>query len=331
MKGIIYCAQCLITSKYYIGQTLRPFQSRIAQHKSESFNPNCVGYNYHFHRAIRKYGFDSFVWKIISTIQCDTREELEKQLNHIEKFYIRQYNSYYQGYNSTSGGEQSSKIANEISVYNEDGILLGIYSSAQEVSQIYGISTPVIYQICNRNSLFTVKAHKKYIFRWRNDSYTESEISQVKAISIENSISMYSIDGILLETFASTSEAVQKLSLTRNRIITCYTKHSAFVQLKDSSRVIFRKGNDICTKEDCIKAASIKSDPKKYVKAINSRTGQIIGVFKTMTDGGKYFKTQPGKISECCSGKRKSSGKTPEGDKILWKYSNQEEYDKYVR
>lgn len=330
MRGIIYCAYCLTTSKYYVGQTLRSFQTRITQHKNESFNPNNPGYNYHFHRAIRKYGFESFDWKIISTIQCDTRKELEDQLNQLEKFYIKQYDSYVNGYNSTPGGEQSFRVANEINVYNEGGLLLGTYSSVQEVSQIYGISTSVIHSICNRNSLFTIRNYQKYIFRYSNDSYTESEISQVKLVSKENLISMYSINGDLLETFTSASEAAQKLSLTRNRIITCYNRNSSFVQLSDSTRVIFRKGEDSCTKEDCIKATLIKSDPKKYVKAINSRTKQIIGIFKTMSEGERYFNISHGKVSECCSGKRKSSGKTSEGDKILWEYSTQQEYSEYI-
>ena len=71
MTGIIYRAYCVKTNKSYIGQTQRKLQERITQHKSESFNEESPGYLYHFHRAIRKYGFDSFQWEVLETVDCD--------------------------------------------------------------------------------------------------------------------------------------------------------------------------------------------------------------------------------------------------------------------
>ena len=49
-------------------------------------------------RALKKYGVDSFTWELL--------EEVPKEnLNEREKYYIEKYDSFYNDYNSTLGGE----------------------------------------------------------------------------------------------------------------------------------------------------------------------------------------------------------------------------------
>jgi predicted transcriptional regulator len=50
---------------------------------------------YKFYNAIRKYGDSNFEWEIIDT--ASSKKELDKK----EAYYIEQYNSYEDGYNST--------------------------------------------------------------------------------------------------------------------------------------------------------------------------------------------------------------------------------------
>lgn len=64
-NGIVYKCYCELTNKYYIGITITDLENRKCQHIRESFNPSSENYNCHFHRAIRKYGKDSFTWDII--------------------------------------------------------------------------------------------------------------------------------------------------------------------------------------------------------------------------------------------------------------------------
>lgn len=58
-----------------------------------------------FYNAIKKYGWDSFNHVILEWIEAETIEKLMVLLNEKEKYYINQYDSYYNGYNSTFGGE----------------------------------------------------------------------------------------------------------------------------------------------------------------------------------------------------------------------------------
>ena len=93
MTGIIYCYYCIPTGKKYIGQTVHE-ERRKRQHKH-----GCKrGIDNKFYRAVRKYGWNKFIYGIIG--EYDT-----KVLNEKELFYIDYYESYNNGYNSTIGGE----------------------------------------------------------------------------------------------------------------------------------------------------------------------------------------------------------------------------------
>lgn len=98
--GIIYKVTNLVNGKIYIGQTVQDFDKRMNSHLS---NSKCNKYiTKYFHKAIRKYGRDNFIWEIIE--YCNSK----KELNEMEFHYIKQYNSFLpNGYNMTLGGEGS--------------------------------------------------------------------------------------------------------------------------------------------------------------------------------------------------------------------------------
>ena len=80
--------------KSYIGQTIRSFERRVAEHKNP--NSRCPIIS----RAISKYGPDNMSYEIIE----NDIPSLE-QLNIRERYWIEYYNSFKNGYNLTSGGD----------------------------------------------------------------------------------------------------------------------------------------------------------------------------------------------------------------------------------
>lgn len=86
--------------KSYIGQTINLDERKI-KHKNASLNESIINraYEYTFHRAIRKYGFENIKWEIL---EKNIPQEL---LNIKECEYIQGFNSYKNGYNSTLGGD----------------------------------------------------------------------------------------------------------------------------------------------------------------------------------------------------------------------------------
>ena len=96
----IYKQTNTITNKSYIGLTKHTIKKRFNQHKQDAFRyregklPNSAFYN-----AIRKYG-----------TTCWTSEILEENLSYEdanikEQYYIKHFNTYANGYNSTIGGD----------------------------------------------------------------------------------------------------------------------------------------------------------------------------------------------------------------------------------
>lgn len=93
---IIYKVTNKINGKCYIGQTVKSLDQRKAKHIQDALAQRDDVY---FHKAIRKYTIDSFEWKIIHD-NITTIEELNK----LEIYYIKLYNTYNNGYNLTLGG-----------------------------------------------------------------------------------------------------------------------------------------------------------------------------------------------------------------------------------
>lgn len=94
----LYTITNMINNKLYIGQSVKPNQ-RWSQHKAYA-KRDTVQY---IHRAMAKYGIDSFRFDIIAT--CRTEEDA----NELETVLIKQYNSRNKqyGYNIAPGGNIS--------------------------------------------------------------------------------------------------------------------------------------------------------------------------------------------------------------------------------
>jgi len=92
---IIYSHTNKITGLRYIGYTTKSIDERFKTHCKKSKR----GSKLKFHNAIRKYGQDSWISEILEEI--DNEEDLTER----EKYWIKYYNSYENGYNLTEGGD----------------------------------------------------------------------------------------------------------------------------------------------------------------------------------------------------------------------------------
>lgn len=109
MKNCVYVYTNLVNGKKYVGQA-KDFEVRHKQHIRTALNgdPNSHDYNVPFHRAIRKYGIDSFTVEIL----CDslTIEEMDYwEIYYISYFDVLVKNG--KGYNISSGGSKGNTFA----------------------------------------------------------------------------------------------------------------------------------------------------------------------------------------------------------------------------
>lgn len=84
------------SGKSYIGQTKRGLETRLHEHYTRDEST--------ISKAFSKYP-NLEDWDISTLCECDNQDEL----NEAEIEYIKMYNSYYNGYNDTLGGEGFNK------------------------------------------------------------------------------------------------------------------------------------------------------------------------------------------------------------------------------
>lgn len=121
---IIYRITNQINTKSYIGQTKYSLEKRWTQHKSAAKS----GSELHFSKAIRKYPLETWNLEILETIDDPNI------LSEREIYWIGVYNTFNDGYNSTSGGECGS--------LSEEGKLKISIANSGEKNGMYGKTSP---------------------------------------------------------------------------------------------------------------------------------------------------------------------------------------------
>lgn len=149
----IYRATNTINGKVYIGFDT-DWPRRKYCHKSHHQG---VDDTIKFYRAIRKYGWEAFVWDVIYQ-----SKEIEHTLKVMEPFFIGEHDSKKNGYNSTEGGDGTVGLKHSDSTKKRLAVQFGkkckgpdgtIYFSANEASIQTGISYGAIKYRCRKNIL----------------------------------------------------------------------------------------------------------------------------------------------------------------------------------
>lgn len=97
-----------LNNKSYIGQSIN-IEARLDAHKTSSAD-------LYIDKAIQFYGKENFIFEIVE--EC-----LKEELNLKERFWISHFNSYYDGYNQTLGGNDNIGESNPNSKLTEKDIL----------------------------------------------------------------------------------------------------------------------------------------------------------------------------------------------------------------
>ena len=179
--GFIYKITNDVNGKVYIGQTIRSVWVRWRNHVSQAYNDrwnSCP----RLHRAIRKYGEDSFTCEPIVKAP-------DMVLDDLERYWINYYDSINTGYNITLGGKSGGKKA-------DDTAILEKWNSGMTIREIckclgYGKST-----ISSRLHALGVRNEETRERGWRKGS----EKSRIP-------VYMYDLKGNYVRSFKSIKEA----------------------------------------------------------------------------------------------------------------------------
>lgn len=196
--GIIYKIANSATDKVYVGQTTRPLQIRWREHLRDSETTDNRLY-----RAMRKYGRDKFFISVVE--ECD-----DALLNSREVFWISEFNSYKDGYNSTFGGDgvrldcYSHKFIPVVQ-YDKQGNKIAEYESAIDAEEKTGISRAAICCVCKG----AYKSVRGFQWKYKEDEQEVMPVDTNTRRSANYSVVQFSLSGHRLNTFASEREATR--------------------------------------------------------------------------------------------------------------------------
>lgn len=124
--------------------------------------------SYKIYNAMNKYGAENFY---VETLEENIPLE---ELNEKEIEYIAQYDSYVNGYNSTSGGD--GRIINKLN--NEEELLSLAQSgvSAEELAKKFNVHTATIHRTLHKLG-FYYHVNQEEIIQLYNDGLSNQEIA----------------------------------------------------------------------------------------------------------------------------------------------------------
>lgn len=177
----------------YVGQT-KQLSTRHKQHMEyDPYNKKSKEYNYPLSRGVRKYGKDFY-----SLVILENNVALE-MLDKREKYWIKYFDTYWNGYNQTMGGSVHGKreqYADEI-VDKVIDLLHNSSLSFNQIKDITGMSLTHIYNINIGERRF--KEDIKYPIRDKNAVgskgilFSKEQILQIHNMLAHTDISMNKI------------------------------------------------------------------------------------------------------------------------------------------
>ena len=147
MNNVIYAYKKKSSNKIvYVGQT-NNLEYRHKQHiKYDPYNPDNREYNYPLSRGIRKYGEDEYELIILED------DLLQSQLNEREIYWIKFYDTYFNGYNQSTGGSNPVKpIFDDKLIDLAIEMLKDYENSYQDICDKTGLSITHVYNINTGN------------------------------------------------------------------------------------------------------------------------------------------------------------------------------------
>lgn len=143
MLGYIYFITNTVNGKQYIGQT-QDFNDRKQRHLCELRRG--IHHSQKLQNAYNKYGEDAFSFKYnIVTVKN------EEELYLLEKKMIAEYDTYYNGYNCTQGGEGTPKIFDYYTACAIWNILQRYEGVNRQISRYFNCDHDVLDRLKNNN------------------------------------------------------------------------------------------------------------------------------------------------------------------------------------
>ena len=250
----IYCYTNKINGHKYVGQT-NNIERRKREHLSNANNPKSREYNYLFHKKLREYGEDNFIFSILQEIDNDDKTVI----NEAEKFWIKQMKSFVRseggGYNLTEGGECNSS---EIYINNIEDIKTAVKKGINfsKIQEQFGISISHLSAINHGKYYFDEKEVYPLYRYYKN----EEEANYIKDLLKNTSLKMTEI----AEKTGMAYSTIKKIN-------------SGALQFNENESYPLRKINSISQKADIVKQMLMNNKTNAEIIAATGVSSSTIG------------------------------------------------------
>lgn len=200
--GIIY-KYTSPSGKSYIGQTTRTKKEREGKNAKEY--SHCPA----FYKAIQKYGIENFSYEVLE--ECDNR-----LLNERERYWIKEYDSYNNGYNLTEGGQDEKTWSKKVYQFSQKGEFIKEYESLTVAAKENKVAVSSLSQVCNG---------KKYTLLGYLWSY-ENKCPKIKKNHRNKIIYQFNDKGELIKEFETAKNAANFYQIPISGIQQCAAKHN---------------------------------------------------------------------------------------------------------
>lgn len=318
----IYKIENLITKTKYIGQS-QDIYSRWYVHKRELNNNS--HHNYRLQNDWNVYGENNFDFMIIE--ECDIC-----QLNNRESYWIREFDSFNNGYNLDLGGlgirgykhtkEQIDKMIHiqnpkKVVQLDHDFNVVAEFESCNQVEKQLGFSHRQIKSVCEK--INHQKTAHGYFWAYADDYYSDSfDYSYYEIHEYDKrQILQFDLDMNLINTWESNYEASINTNVPTSEISTvCNEKRMT------ASGFVWRYA-DSYSNDQFIKDKNTNFHKTKIphtfrnLKRINQydSCGKLIATFNSIAEAVRVTGIGKGNIQSVLKNRHKTAGG------YLWKYA----------
>lgn len=142
-SGSIYLISNTENDKVYIGQTINSLKQRLQEHISDARSNKKKMY---LHKAIRKYGEDSF--KIKELERCSISDLTDR-----EAYYIDKYDSIKTGYNTALASDSYFYKRSHLDLKDIIDLYTVHFKSLESIAKKYNVGRYVITQELLKNGV----------------------------------------------------------------------------------------------------------------------------------------------------------------------------------
>lgn len=198
MKGSIYKITNDINDKVYVGKTLLSIEERFKKHKQDCQRTRCE--KRPLYNAMNKYGVEHFQISLIEECPIEI-------LSEREKYWIKELDTYHNGYNATLGGDGKQYIDYSIFVeqYNQ-----GL--TCRKIAEINNCCADTVYKGLKLAGIDTS------VNSW------QSRKRKVQALTLDRKV-IKSFDSVqeaaqwLIDTNQTTNNNIRSISSVINKVI----------------------------------------------------------------------------------------------------------------